>query len=89
MSNIRVYPNPWRKDKHDGNPITFDQLTGQVTIKIFTVSGHLMRTLGPADGKVTWDLKTDGGDTAASGLYIFLITDNQGNTTKGKLAIIR
>lgn len=88
LSNIRVYPNPWRSDKYSGNPITFDQLTGNVTIKIFTVSAHLIKTLGPASGSITWDLSTDGGTQAASGLYIYLVTDDQGNKTKGKLAII-
>ena len=89
LSSVRVYPNPWRKDKHDGKPITFDQLTGEVTIKIFTVSAHLVKTLGPASGALTWNLTTDSGDPVAAGLYFYQATDSQGNKTRGKLAIIR
>ena len=89
LSSIQVYPDPWRSDKHTGIPITFDQLSGQVTLKIFTVSARLVRTLGPAGGKVTWDLTNNSGEKVASGLYLYLITDNQGNKTRGKFAIIR
>src|SRR5262249_26019658 len=30
LDGVQVYPNPWRKDKHDGHPITFDHLSGNV-----------------------------------------------------------
>jgi hypothetical protein len=88
LSGVQVYPNPWRRDKHEGHPITFAQLTGNVTIEIFTVSAHRIKTLGPASGTITWNLDTDTGDSAASGLYLYLITDDQGNKTSGKLAVI-
>ncbi len=87
LGAVRVYPNPWRNDRHSGG-ITFDNLTGNVTIKIFTVAGHVVNDLS-GSGFVTWDLKTKTGDTAASGIYIYLITDSQGRTTKGKIAIAR
>ena len=88
----RVYPNPWRADKHAGHPITFDQMAAGSTVKIFTISGHLIRTLGPQAsglGTVLWDLTNDSGDAVASGIYIYLITDGQGNKTRGKVAIIK
>jgi hypothetical protein len=89
FSALRVYPSPWRSDLHTGHPITFDGLTVDATVKIFTVSGHWVRTLGPGNGAVTWDLKNDSGDLVASGLYFYLITNDQGQKTRGKLAIIR
>jgi hypothetical protein len=85
----RVYPNPWRADKHTSHFITFDQLTTNAEIRIFTVSGHLVRDLKNVNGSVMWDQHSDSGDMVASGLYLYLITDSQGNKTNGKLAIIR
>ena len=38
LSNVRVYPNPWRSDKHVGKNVIFDQLALGSTVKIFTVS---------------------------------------------------
>ncbi len=88
LSSIKVAPNPWRSDKYPGIPITFSQLSAGSTIKIFTISGHEVRKLsgGPS---VAWDLKNDSGDKVGSGIYIYLMTDPQGNKVKGKLAIIK
>ncbi len=88
LSNINVAPNPWRSDKHTGKPITFSQLSANTTIKIFTTSGHEVKRLtgGPS---VTWDLTNDSGDKVGSGIYIYLLTDPQGNKVKGKLAVIK
>lgn len=88
-SAARVSPDPWRSDRHSGVPITFDQLTPGSTVKIFTLSGRWVCSLSAPDGFVNWDLTNNDGRTVASGIYLYLITDNQGATTRGKLAIIR
>jgi hypothetical protein len=85
----RVYPNPWRSDKHSGYPITFDQMAAGSDVKIFTVSGHKVKELDGSSGSVTWNLNDGGGDAVASGIYIYLITDSQGNKVRGKIGIIR
>src|SRR5262249_16875295 len=93
LSSIRVYPNPWKAGKHDSQPIRFDQMTPNSTVKIFTVSGRHIKTLETRDSglgtAVTWDLKNDSGDNVASGIYIYLITNDQGQKTKGKLGVVR
>jgi hypothetical protein len=96
LSAVRVYPNPWRSDKHTGRPITFDQMTVGATVKIFTVSGHQVKKLDGSSGSVTWDLTNDSGDKVASGLYIYLVTVGDtgaygtgGQKATGKLAIIK
>jgi len=85
----RVYPNPWRSDKDSGLPVTFSGLTAGGTVKIFTVSGHKVREFDNASGSVAWDLTNTSGDPVASGVYIYLITDGQGDKARGKVAIIR
>jgi hypothetical protein len=89
LNAVKVHPNPWRKDKHVDPRITFDGLTINTDLKIFTVSGHLVRSLPKSSGSVSWDLNNDAGDPVASGIYLFLIKDNQGNQRRGKVAIIR
>jgi hypothetical protein len=83
----RVYPNPWRVDRHQGLPITFDQMNLNSTVKIFTVSGHWVKTLSAPAGSTTWDLTTQNGDNAASGIYIYLAT-HDGRKATGKFVVI-
>src|SRR5262249_35586937 len=58
LNAVKTYPNPWKKTKDGSIPITFDNLSSDVQIKIFTVSGHMVRRLGPGNGRITWDLRT-------------------------------
>lgn len=85
---VRVFPNPWRADRHANPLMTFDGFHGNVTLKIFTLSGHHVRTLRTSAASVDWDLKTDGGQRAASGLYFYLAT-NESSQARGKFAIIK
>ncbi len=84
----RVYPNPWRADKHDHKPITFDQLSPGCTIKLFTTSGHLVRQLSTTDGSAVWDMTNEKGELVASGMYVYLVTAEDGQTARGQIAII-
>ena len=89
LDSARVFPNPWRSDKMSGSPVTFDHLTTNSTIKIFTVSGHWVTTLSAPGGSVTWSLRNDSGELVAPGLYLYVITNTQNQQKRGKLAIIR
>jgi hypothetical protein len=89
LSGIRVHPNPWRPNQTYGRQITFDQLPLGATVKIFTVSGHWVKTPPTSGTTAIWDLTNDSGDLVASGLYIYLVKTSDGQTTKGKLAIIK
>lgn len=89
LGAARVYPNPWRQGRHDGVPITFDRLSLNTRVKIFTISGRLVKDLGTANDSVSWNLANDSGDKAASGLYLYVLTDDQGHKARGRLAVIR
>ncbi len=84
-----MYPNPWRSDRHSVRQITFDQLTVNTTIKIFTVSGHWVKTLPTSSTSVIWDLTNDSGDRVASGLYMYLINTDQGQKKTGQVVVIK
>lgn len=90
LNESYIYPNPVRTSLgHD--KVTFENLTSNVMIRIFKTNGDLVREINATDtnGKATWDLTNDSGNKIASGIYIFLITNESGDKLKGKLAIIR
>jgi len=89
LSNLRVYPNPWRSDRDADVGITFDSLTPGATIKIFDMAAHWVRTLDATSNSISWDRRNDSGDWVASGLYLYLVTDNQGGKARGKLTLIK
>lgn len=92
LNAVRAYPNPWRSDRHGGVDITFDNLSTGSEVKLFTVSGHSVRTLTPSAAtpdRVVWDRKNDSGDVVASGIYVYSIKDSSGSKSKGKIAIIK
>ena len=90
FSGVRVYPNPWRADRHSGNElVTIDGLPIGSTVKIFTVSGHWVKDLTVTVDKAPWDLKNNAGDKVASGIYLYLIKDSSGDMKKGQVVIIR
>ena len=88
LAAVRAMPNPWRSDRHSGSSITFDNLLAGATIKIFTISGHAVRTLTASGSSVAWDRTNESGERVASGVYLY-VTSYQGQSKSGKLAIIK
>jgi hypothetical protein len=84
FDKVNVYPNPlfgsnssagafgYRADEPF---VTFSHLPEEVTIKIYTLSGSLIRELYKNDlsSLLRWDLHNEDGRRAASGLYIALV----------------
>jgi flagellar hook assembly protein FlgD len=59
-------------------------------LRIFTLSGHWVRTIETTTGTIQWDRKNDAGQFVASGYYFFVATTgDDSQTVKGKLAIIK
>ncbi len=90
LSGVKAFPNPWRSDKHANISIKFDNMPAASVIKIFTVSAHEVKQLSADSiGSALWDRTNESGESVASGVYIYLVIDPQGNQTSGKLAIIK
>jgi len=91
LDRIVVFPNPFRSDLHSDNKIYFDFLTAGARVRIFDVSGELIRELtdNNDDGFVEWGLDTSSGKKVASGIYIYLATDASGNKKVGRLGVVR
>ena len=62
-----------------------------MTIKIYTIFGELVVTLEETngDGQIVWDSKNNDGNEVASGVYLCLITNDQGEKKTLKSAVIR
>ena len=83
-----AYPNPWDVRKYSKHQITFANLADGVTVKIFTISGFLVKSVSSASGNAVWDLTNDSGKMVASGLYLY-VASNDKNSVAGKIAIIK
>ncbi len=87
---LQNYPNPFNGQ----TTIRFQLPSRQkVSLYLFNVRGQLVRTLldeemEPGYHKVTWDGRTENGQTVASGIYIYLIQAGR-NRQSLKLTIIK
>ncbi|TES85584.1 T9SS type A sorting domain-containing protein [Candidatus Aerophobetes bacterium] len=85
-----VYPNPFEAAAGHSY-VTFEALTEEVTIQIFTVSGQLVRK-EEISGQYSWDwdLKNTDGEKVARGVYIWMATNPAaGEKRTGKIAVIQ
>ncbi|MCS7053569.1 MAG: hypothetical protein NZM09_07510 [Ignavibacterium sp.] len=89
FNKVNVFPNPlfgfnpatsYTNSSPDEPFVTFSNLPEEVTIKIYTLSGMLIKTLTTADKSspssnfLRWYLKNEDGIRAASGLYIAIVS---------------
>jgi len=85
--NIKIFPNPYQSTKDWPGQITFSNLPKEALIRIFTISGELVKKIqhnAPLNGRnEIWDV-----EGIPSGIYIYQIESSQGNS-KGKLSILK
>lgn len=101
VKKVNVFPNPYygvneSEVSRYTHFVTFSHLPRRVKIRIFDLSGTLVRTLdetdksNPADQFLQWNLSNDNELPVASGLYIAHIEMPEVNKTKIlKLAIVQ
>lgn len=88
FEKVNVFPNPllgfntatsYSNSNPDEPFVTFSNLPRDVTIKIFTLSGSLIRTLTTEDKSfpdspfINWDLKNEDDLRVASGMYLAIV----------------
>jgi len=89
LSGAHCYPVPF-KPSAGHTKITFTELTKSVRIRIYTISGELVRTLTKSNGSkaLEWNVRNSQGAVIDSGVYLYLI-ESPTQPKKGKLMIIR
>ncbi len=83
VDDIIAFPNPFVINSPDDR-VKFN-LDKAGTLRIFTAAGELVRNMPLA----AWDGKNNDGKAVASGVYLYVITDVDGNVGKGKLLLVR
>ena len=91
LDGVIVYPNPFKPSKEHVRIIKFDHLTSRATIRIYDIAGELVKKIEEKDGDglADWDGKNGRGKDVASGVYIYHITNPEGQKCVGKIGIIR
>lgn len=103
FERVNVFPNPMYgyniATGYTGSPsdepfVTFSNLPEEVTIKIYSLSGALLRTLdqndktSPASPFLNWDLQNENGIRVASGLYLAIVSSQKYGDKLLKFSII-
>ena len=81
---VLAYPNPFII--RYGNETVRFNFSGLSIVRIFTLAGELVKEI-PVTGE--WDGTNSSNEPVASGVYIYTLTDQDGNTGRGKLFLIR
>ena len=103
LADIGVVPNPYvagsrfePRDQIVGRGerrVQFINLPSSCTIRIYNLRGELIRTLQhdsiDGGGATFWDLKTQGGQDLAYGVYVYHVEAPGIGETTGKVAIIK
>ncbi len=103
LANIAVVPNPyvgaasWEPQTtavgRGERLVYFIHLPKDCTVRIYTISGHLVQTLEHhstlADGQEPWNLVSRDGMDIAFGVYVFHVDAPGIGTTIGKFAVIK
>jgi len=94
--NIYIYPNPFNPAEGDGTIRYSLKDAGNITIKIYDVSGKVVRTLIDNISKAAqtefsqrWDGKNGEGQVVANGVYFYVIQSSSGERAVGKAAVLR
>ena len=89
LSDAHAYPNPYKphSDPNHNFGVNFTALTPGSKVQVFTPSGETIfeKTTDSTGTAVNWTTI----DTVNSGVYFFLITDENGQKKKGKIAVIK
>jgi hypothetical protein len=102
LQNVIVVPNPYvvandfelpsyRSDLRGDRVIQFRNLPQECTIRIYTITGELVRTLRKNDltNYVNWDVLSSESARIGYGVYIYHIETPTGATKIGRLGVIK
>lgn len=101
MREIYAVPNPYRTGStqfsapnyhnYPDNKVRFVNVPSDCEVRIYTLSGDLVQTLQNRGGTgvVEWDARNRGGEDVSSGVYIFRVEKDTGESMYGRLVVIR
>jgi len=95
-SKVKVFPNPFREvsgfpTRGEENSIVWTNLPVACTIRIYTASGEMVKTMqhqSATTGQEVWDQLTDSRQQTAPGIYFWTVESPVGNA-RGTLILIK
>ena len=94
VSSSHCYPVPFRPNigntKYGSwtDGIRFTNLPSYGKIRIYTITGEIVREIDIDENEEVWDVRNSNGEIVSSGVYIWEV-ESDGNRKAGKLMIIR
>ncbi len=91
FSKVKFYPSPYNELSGDEG-ITFINLPDYIKFQVFNLNGELIyeKQTNLQDGRFFWKIKTNRKNSSPSaGIYVFVITDKNGNKKMGKIGIVK
>ncbi len=94
LNNVKAFPNPFEPAKHSSIQIINlpdDSMPfGKGTCRIYDASGALVIKLEENEfSRFAWNGLSESGKQCSSGIYFFVVADADGNSKKGKFALVR
>jgi streptogramin lyase len=91
FGELFIYPNPFIVSSGESKNITIDGLIRSSSIKVFSISGVLIKEFDSPGGRIaTWDGKDATGNLVSTGVYVIVAYDASANNVKtSKVALIR
>jgi ligand-binding sensor domain-containing protein len=91
LSLLNGYPNPFLLTG-PGAFFYIENLAEKSSLRIYTPEGFLVRHIPQnliLGSRVSWDGRNDRGEYVASGVYVFLVSTEDGQSKAGKIAVVR
>lgn len=92
LDKAHVFPNPFVPSRGYADKVTFSQLTAMCTIRVYTLSGELVKEIKKDDStdRTPWaPVNNMGGQPLASGVYLWSIESSEGQVKTGKFMVIK
>jgi hypothetical protein len=87
------YPNPFNPGKQQTNIVYYSTNQGTTTIKIFAITGRIVRTISDAaeigSNEAVWDGKNGRGQIVRNGVYVAVIMTPDGSKQTVKIAVVK
>ncbi len=90
LNLVAGHPNPFILNQQ-GTRFVIENLAEKATVRIYTPEGFLVRHISSNEilgSRTTWNGANDRGDLVASGIYIYVVTTEDGLSRTGKVAVI-
>ena len=94
LETVKAFPNPFKPDVHGQvvivNLPTDSMPRGKNQCRVYDSAGTLIAKLEENEfARFVWNGMSDSGKKVSSGIYFYVVSDKDGNTKRGKLALIR